>query len=1086
MASEFQYHEWLCKTNFSFLKGASHPLSLLQTAVTFAYDSLCVNDFDGAYGLARTYNDLQNIRRRTGKNIKLNYGAEVHLRKDHDQPLLKQATVALNAISWEGYRNLCQILSLSHRDSKNEAFLSVEVLLQQNLKDLFVIVPMRGGLDYFVQNSLDLATLKEATHNQVYLALSKTFHRSTDIKARDVYRLAEQFQLGCLFSQDIFFCHRSDKAFHDVLTAIQQNRKVEESLAYFFPNGERSFHSKDQLHAMFRAYPHFNRNLQLMAELNEKSQFCLSQIKYQYPKEFIPEGFTAQTYLEKVTWDGARQRYGAHLSPQVVSSLARELDIIEELGFADYFLTVWDIVAWARSQDILCQGRGSAANSSVCYVLGVTSCDPSLFDLLFERFVSKERGDPPDIDVDFEHERREEVIQYIYRRYGRKKAAMVANVICFQTKGAMRAVGKAFGLSESILKKAADISSTVMFRREGFGDLFNELRRTQPNLKTPPHFSWNYWQLFAERIRGYPRHIGLHSGGFIISQHEIDSLVPQEPATMEGRTVIQWAKDDIEELGFFKIDCLALGMLTALRKCFQQLREVYGVDLSMYSIPQDDLPTYAMIQKADTVGVFQIESRAQMSMLPRLKPKCFYDLVIEIAIIRPGPIQGKVIHPYLKRRDGTEPVTYPTESMKDVLAKTLGIILFQEQLMRIAIVLGDFTPGEANELRKHIGAWNSKAFNRDLNQYIEKLLQGLKKKNIDPAFTEQMIAQMRGFAHYGFPESHSISFAFIAYASCYLKCHYPAAFFMAVLNSQPMGFYSPHALLQAARRQKIVILPITVNDSQWDHQLEELPSKESAKEFRPKIFAIRLGFRLISGLSRKAVDHLVEVRNQEGPWKDFRHFLQTTSIYRDDYSAMAAANAFQCLGLNRFDALWKAEAVPFKDLVDVEERTIRWKDKDVFQMSQLDFQAFGTTLETHPVKVLRQSYWCYGLKKENISSALQLEDLKSNRMVSIFGMALVRQAPPSAKGMVFFTLEDETGFINLAFAPQVYKKFYHLIERSGFLCVSGKLQKAGKYHSILVSVVHPEERSKITALHVREQKTWSHTPSLKTNPRNYY
>ena len=648
---------------------------------------------------------------------------------------------------------------------------------------------------------------------------------------------------------------------------------------------------------------------------------------------------------------------------------------------------------------------------------------------------------------------------------------MVANVITFKSKGALRAVGKTFGVPESVLKKTSNIISTVQFRRQGLEPVLGELKRQIKPEELPRGFSWYYWLHFAERFKGFPRHLGLHSGGFVISQHEIDHLVPQEPATMEGRTVIQWCKDDIEELGFFKIDCLALGMLTALRKCFQMLKKNYGVDYDLYNLPQEDKPTYTMIQKANTVGVFQIESRAQMSMLPRLKPKTFYDLVIEIAIIRPGPIQGKVIHPYLKRRDGLQPITYPNDEVKPILSKTLGVILFQEQLMRIAIALGDFTPGEANELRKHIGSWNSKAFSRDLNPYIQKLLRGLKKKKVDPAFVEQMVEQMKGFAHYGFPESHSISFAYIAYASCFLKCHYPAAFFTSVLNSQPMGFYSPHALLQAAQREKVKVLPITVNASTWDHQLEALPSKPG----RPPIYAIRLGFRLVSGLSKKAVDELVGEREEQGEYQDFDQFIQRTKIFRDDYSALAAANAFQCLGLSRFDALWRAEAVPYKNLTDVEERKLKWKKKDPFQKSQLDFQATGTTLEHHPVQLLRERDWVYKLKKVHLSSAISLEKKKANQVVSVFGMLLVKQAPPSAKGMVFLTLEDETGFINLALTPAVYQKFYRMVEGSGFLCVSGKLQKASNYHSILVSQVHSPERSQVETLHSDEELQSRHS-----------
>ena len=1082
ISQNVEIHEWLTKSNFSFLMGSAHPHQLIQMALGCGYSSLCLNDFDGLYGTARLYNEKKSIFEKTGKTIKLNYGAEIHLLSDHHSPLLKQKTLVLNVFNKEGYTNLCKLLSLSHKESKTKAFLSLETLLTQDLSGLFAIVPMRGGLDFFLSQEEELKKLKEKMKGEVYLALTKSFHHSSDHLIKKTLDLSQRTEVSPLFSQDIFMNHRSEKAFHDLLTAIRVNERVDECLEHHFPNGERSFHSAQHFYEIYRHFPKFKEVFFKMKELNEKAQFCLSSLRYHYPKEFIPAGHSAQSFLELKTWEGARKRYGEHIPTPVVTTISRELDLIEELDFADYFLTVWDIVAWARSQDILCQGRGSAANSSVCYALGITSCDPSLFDLLFERFVSKERGDPPDIDVDFEHERREEVIQYIYRRYGREKAAMVANVISFKSKGALRAVGKALGASEPLLKKASDLCRTVAFRKESLNTVINEVKKGSEVSQAFPSF-WKFWAEFSEKIHGFPRHLGLHSGGFIISQNPIDELVPREPATMEGRTVIQWCKDDIEELGFFKIDCLALGMLTALRKAFKLVKDHYHVDLDLYNLPQEDKATYQMIQKADTVGVFQIESRAQMSMLPRLKPKTFYDLVIEIAIIRPGPIQGNVIHPYLKRRDGLEPITYPDERIKDVLAKTLGVILFQEQLMRIAIALGDFTAGEANELRKHIGSWNSKAFNRNLNPYINKLFSGLKKRNINPSFIKQMVEQMKGFAEYGFPESHAISFAFIAYASCYLKCHYPAAFFTSVLNSQPMGFYSPHALLQAAKRKNISILPICVNHSTWDHQLEALPGKEG----RPTQYGIRLGFRLVSGLSKKAVEALMSVRKAQGPWKELNDFIHNTPIYRDDYSSLAAANAFACFGLSRFDALWKVEAVPYKELVDVEERKLQWKKKNSFEKAQMDFRATGTSLETHPVQVIRKSYWSYEIASRHISLSSELEKMRTNAHVHAFGMTLIKQAPPSAKGMVFITLEDEKGFINLAFDPKTYRKFHQLIEGHGFLCISGKLQKASNYHSILVERVHPERRTDIKELPLeKSQEHQQQGLKLKVKPRNYF
>lgn len=784
--------------------------------------------------------------------------------------------------------------------------------------------------------------------------------------------------------------------------------------------------------------------------LGEMTNFSLGEISYEYPKEMIPEGYTAQTFLEHLAWEGAHKRYGSVLSAKIVDLVSKELDLIRDLKYADYFITVWDIVAWARDKKILCQGRGSAANSAVCFCLGITSCDPTHFDLLFERFMSKERGDPPDIDVDFEHERREEVLQYIYTRYGRPRASMVANIISFQKKGSFRAVGKALGVPEEVLETSSKTLSTVKFRGETMKEIVNYVKEASSDQQMDESL-WHLWGYFAAKIRGMPRHMGLHSGGFVISQEPISNLVAQEPATMEGRTIIQWAKDDIEELGFFKIDCLSLGMLTALRKTFDMVKKNYGVELDLYKIPTDDFATYQMIQKADTIGVFQIESRAQMSMLPRLKPKNFYDLVVEIAIIRPGPIQGKVIHPYLKRRDGLEPITFPHDSVKGILAKTLGIVIFQEQMMRLAIELGDFSGGEANLLRKHIGSWNSKSFNRNLKPYLLRLISGMEKKGVSKEYTESLVEQMKGFAHYGFPESHAISFAFIAYASSYLKCHYPAAFYTSVMNSQPMGFYSPHSIIQKAKQEGIAVFPICINNSTWDHALEIIESKAN----RPKRYGIRIGFRVVKGLPETKVNQLVDVRvnKLKREWRDLDDFIRSNKLARDDYTAIAATNAFSCFGLSREDALWKAEAIPVKELIDIEEKKINWDQKSQLEEAQLDFNSTGTTLRTHPVEILKTGQWNYTLNQASILQSKALEDLPEMPGIYVFGMITVKQAPPSAKGMVFYTIEDETGLINLVFTPQIYSAYFHIIEKSTFLCVMGDLQKAGKFHSILVKMV---------------------------------
>jgi len=694
-----------------------------------------------------------------------------------------------------------------------------------------------------------------------------------------------------------------------------------------------------------------------------------------------------------------------------------------------------------------------------------------------------ERGDPPDIDVDFEHERREEVVQYIYERYGRDRAAMIANVITYRGKGAMRAVGKALGASEELLGEASKLADYKYFRRSGTRDIISELNKSENSNNNSKDFPWKLWVELSEKLRGFPRHLGIHSGGFMLTDKSLNYLVPQEPASMENRTVVQWCKDDIEGLGFFKIDILCLGMLTAVRKCFETVEEKYGRKLTLYGIPENDPATYAMIQRSDTVGTFQIESRAQMSMLPRLKPRCFYDLVIEIGIIRPGPIQGKIIHPYLERREGKAPVTFPDERLRPILSRTLGVPIFQEQAMRIAIEVGDFTPGEANELRKNIGSWNVREFEMNLNPWLEKLKKGMEKNGLKKEFIDQILGQMKGFADYGFPESHAVSFALIAYASSYLKCHYPAAFFNAILNSQPMGFYLPHALIQAARRNGIKILPVSINESDWDNKLENISGDN-----RQVIYGIRLGFRLVNSLSKSGCQEMLKVREEIGRWKDFDHFLKTTQVYRHDLTAIAAANAFGDLGISRSEAIWRAEAVPFRRLLDIEGRKIDWNQETKMEQIQRDFHSFSTSLEEHPVLVVKQDPWPYPIRLKSLVVAKRLSSMRRNSIVSTFGMTLVKQSPGSAKKMVFITLEDETGFINLVFTPNIYAKYYYIVERQPFLCVEGRLQKANDYHSILVRKVFEPDLAQNVVKIKRKEETYDNVVSNITKlvkPRSF-
>ncbi len=1040
------FNEWLCKTNFSFLQGASHPRDIIEVANSLGYQSLCINDFDGAYGLARCYRELNYLKQQgQHSGLKLNYGAEIHLETDHDLPVLLQNTLVLVAQNHTGYTNLNRLLSYAHRAGKEYANIPFEYLLNSDIDGLFAIQPMRGGIRARNADN-NHAALKQLFDGRYYLTLSRHLHPAEDRWINSTLDHARQHGLEYILSQDIFFHKRQQKCVSDLLQAIRTNRIFDQCREHFFPNAERCLHRADELRRLFEVIPGYARGLGLAQDLNQSCEFDLDQLGYRYPGEMIPQGHDAQSYLRCLVLQAMQDKFNQQPSTRVLRQIEHELELIEKLDFADYFLTVQDIVSWARSQQILCQGRGSAANSCVCFVLGITSVNPDQFELLFERFVSLERGDPPDIDVDFEHERREEVIRYIYQRYGRDRAAMVANVVTFRTRGSLRAVGKALGVDDKLLKQVSKIASSRYFRGTGTENIVMALKHDYENENPQAQkISWKLWSQLSTSLHGFPRHLGIHSGGFMLADKPLNCLLPQEPATMTGRSVIQWSKEDIEALGFFKIDILSLGMLSAIRKCFDYIEHYHGKTLSLASLPDDDQPTYQMIQKADTVGTFQIESRAQMSMLPRLRPACFYDLVIEVAIIRPGPIQGKVIHPYLARREGLEPVTYPDERLRPILQRTLGIAIFQEQAMRIAIAVGNFSAGEANELRKKIGSWGIKDFNRDLNPLLIKLEQGMRDNGIKAEFAEQILGQMKGFAEYGFPESHAVSFSLIAYASCYLKCHFPAAFYISVLNSQPMGFYSPHALLQAAKREGIQLLPISVNHSNWDHQLEQPGSRQQ--------YAIRLGFRLVNGFAESAADKIIQQRGESGGWRNFEQFTSDCELARDEITALAAAGVFRDFSDSRSDALWKSEAAPYKPMLDSVNDGIDWKPEAKLESIQKDFRAFQTSLGKHPVEVIKSEQWPYPVMLKKFILSQRLNELPADIDVFAFGMVLVKQAPGSAKGMVFVTLEDEAGFINLAFTPQVYTRFYRQVDQQPFLAVVGRLQRVNESHSILVKRV---------------------------------
>ncbi len=1080
------WHEWICHTNFSFLLGASHPGELVHRAVESGYQSLGITDYDGVYGIARAYRALEDLKEMDSRiSIKLHYGAEIHFEKDHDLPVYFQNTIILYAQTHRGYFNLCQLLSYSHRDGKEYANVPLDFLLSAPVDDLVAIQPMRGLIrrkEGESQSNLAkrFADLKDHFSGKLYFAISRHLNEVEDKWIEPTLKLARHLGAPVIPSQDVFFATRKCKDISDLLHAIRHNKTLDEIPEHLFVNSRRCLHSLSALQKIYKDIPGFAQACRNSAELAEIFNFDLHELTYHYPKEMIPDDLTPQSYLEHLVWKMAHEKFGDHLPNKMSDLLHHELSLVNHLNFADYFLTVWDIVAWARSQGILCQGRGSAANSAICFVLGITAINPDKFDLLFERFISVERGDPPDIDVDFENGRREEVIQYIYARYGRKKAAMVSNVITFKSRGAMRFTGKALGIPERLIDRASKLRRNINFRSTQISETIAGVQQecTQNGDMTAiSQRLWKLWADLSERILFFPKYLGIHSGGFMLAEKEIDWLVPQEPATMDGRTVIQWCKEDIEALGFFKIDILALGMLTAIRKCLEMIRHYYNQSLTLSTIPEDDSETYAMIQRADTTGVFQIESTAQMSSLPTLQPANFYDLVVQVAIIRPGPILAGVKHPYLRRRNGLEPVTYAHPKLEPILKRTYGTIIFQEQLMRVAMAIGNFSPGEANEIRKNIGSFTA---NGKIGQWVGKLTQGMMDNGIEESFIREVMQQIKGFSSYGFPESHAASFALLAYASCYLKCHYPAAFFTALLNSQPLGFYQPDTLIKTARLAKVQVLPISIIHSDWDALLERVDSKGDSVEY-----GIRLGFSLVVGISKVGAKELVEKRKQVRGWKTLEAFLEDSPLSRTDLTALAAANAFLSFGIDRKSAIWMAEAAPFKtsqppagypepfvpETIETEE-LVHFSLENEIETVEADYRAAGTSLGRHLTRLIREQAWVYYVPVEQVITSNRLPEMTPNRSITVFGMILVRQSPGTAKKMLFITLEDEYGTIQLVIKPHIYARYSHIIEHQSFLCIHGKLQVNGNAYSLLVSQVFNPVVKKADIIPVEKRKKY--------------
>jgi error-prone DNA polymerase len=834
--------------------------------------------------------------------------------------------------------------------------------------------------------------------------------------------LARRLRLPLIAVNDVHYHQPARRYLHDVLTAIRWGVTVAELGERRFANAERHLKSPDEMAALLHRCPEaVGRTLELAGRCN----FSLDELRYEYPEELCPAGTTPTQHLAELTWAGARERYPTGVPEKVDALLRRELGLIEQLRYEAYFLTVWDLVRFARSQGILCQGRGSAANSAVCFCLGVTSVDPDRTDVLFERFVSQERDEAPDIDIDFEHERREEVIQYIYGKYSRDRAALVAEAICYRPRSAVRDVGKALGLSLDCIDRLA---KNIDF----FGDETKLADRMREAGLDPDSQEVKALARLAGELLGFPRHLSQHVGGFVITRGPLAELVPLENAAMPERTVIEWDKDDAEALGILKVDCLALGMLTAIRKCFDLIAQHHAVRWTLATVPAEDPAVYDMICKADTIGVFQIESRAQMSMLPRLQPRSFYDLVVEVAIVRPGPIQGGMIHPYLRRRNGLEPITYPSAAVEQVLAKTFGVPIFQEQVMRLAMVAAGFTAGEADQLRRAMGAWKRSGV---IEKFRDKLRAGMVANGLPTEFADQLYEMIRGFGEYGFPESHAASFALLTYVSSWLKCHYPAAFTAALLNSQPMGFYAPAQLVRDAQAHGVLVLPVDVNESDWDATLRRTPEG----------IALQLGFRLIRGASIEMAECITKAR-ANGRFRTLPEFMRRTGLSRAALVRLAGADAFGSLQLDARPALWHAlarhEQLPLFAGLDDETPAPALAAVPLGEQIVADYDSTGLSLKAHPISLVREE-----LKQRRVLPTAELANLADKSTVRVAGLVLVRQRPGTAKGTTFITLEDETGIANVVVWLRVWERHRRTARSASALYVQGRVERAG-------SVVH--------------------------------
>jgi error-prone DNA polymerase len=964
--------------------------------------SLALTDMNGVYGIVRAHVKAREL------GVRLIVGSEITLNNDSSILLLAQ-----NA---EGYANLCHLISEGRlRSPKGSSEVFVEDL-GDHAPGLIAL--WRGG------QAVDL--LKEVFGDRLYAVVAR--HRRAEEEREEVRLKAQATRYGIplVGAVEVLYHTPARRPLQDVLTCIREKCTVSTAKRRIRSNAEHFLKSPVLFEELFADDPLLVLRTE---EVAARCDFSLSEITYRYPSERLPDETTSFEWLKRLTFEGAKKRYGGDIPSSVIKQLEKELALIDELDYPGYFLTMWEIVRFCKANGILCQGRGSAANSAVCYCLEITAIDPVRMDLLFERFLSKERAEPPDIDLDIEHERREEVIQHVYEKYGREKAAMVAVVIRYRPKSAVRDVGKALGIPE----RSCDRLARLLSRFDGAPE--EKFEQAGIALDVPLH---QHFARLSQEILDFPRHLSIHPGGFLLGHEPIANLVPIENGTMPDRTVIQWDKNDVEALGLFKVDLLGLGALTHLHLCFDLLAEHRGIDLDMARIPADDPATFAMICRAQTVGVFQIESRAQMAMLPRLKPRSFYDLVVEVSIVRPGPITGGMVHPYLRRRNGDEEVSYPHPTLEPVLKKTLGIPLFQEQVMKLAVVAADYTPGEADQLRRDMAAWRKAG---KIERHRTKLVSRMEQKGIEREFAERVFEQIRGFGEYGFPESHAASFALISYATAWLRCHYPAEFVCSLLNAQPMGFYTPATIVEDAKRMGVEMRPVDVVRSQWDCVLE-------GKGTVP--FAVRMGLRFVKGVGRGDFERIDREREKPsgGGFSSVSDVVYRTGLDMGVLLTLAESGAFDGFGLARRQVMWEIRGA-VRERHDKMQfgRTSKGPEFDPlgdFETVGWDYISSGHSVRGHPLSSLRPQ-----LKGMGLLSARSLRGMKDGSRVRYGGMVICRQHPSTAGGVTFMTLEDETGFVNLVVWRDVFKKFEVIAKTAPFLGISGKIQaKEGVVHLI--------------------------------------